>query len=326
MIPTVAEERAMALRRDIPEAAAQLPSSWRRNGPVLSLVFFVLTCIGVGALFGLFALAEVAEGWMTCAICIGLAEYLIRRHRFFGTGVESALWIGGLFAFIVGLPGGRKPEALLLFAAAGAVAGLRVRNAWFGALGCAFVIGYFAARNLEIWAVIASLLISVTCLLLIARRWQRPSTEWLFILTLISAPVVGAVAGMDELSAFWAVPYLAFAAACFAGGVVLRHHAALLAGIVGVALGAVAARNLLAWSAEWKLIAAGSLLVVSAALISRALRGRAAGIVATPVDLSPYDEALQIGATVVMTPAAPATVPRRESGGSFGGAGATGEF
>lgn len=317
----------MELRREIGDSAAVPPSSWRQNGPVLSFVFFVLTGIGVAALFGLFSLGEFAEGWITSAICIALAEYLIRRHRFFGTGVESALWIGGLFAMIFGFPGQAKPEALLLFAAAAAVAGLRTRNGWFGAISSAFVIGYFADRHLELWAVVISLLMAVVCLCLLARIWQRPSTERLFVLVLLSAPVVGAIVGFRHLSPIWALVYLAFAAACFGVGMVLRHHAALLAGLVGIALAAIAARDVLPWAVEWQLIAAGAVLIAIVTILSGVLRGRTSGIVSTPVDLTPYDEALQIGATITLTPASPAPAPsRRESGGSFGGAGATGEF
>ena len=61
-----------------------------------------------------------------------MAEWLIRQRRFFGTGIESALWIGALFAIIFSLPSSGKPEALLVFAAACAMAGLRVRSAVFG--------------------------------------------------------------------------------------------------------------------------------------------------------------------------------------------------
>lgn len=336
MIPTVAEERAMLLHREIPESKAKLPTRWRQNGPILSLVFFVLTCVGVVALYGFFSLLG-GEGVFTAVLCIGLAEYLILGRRFFGTGVESALWIGGLFAFLIYAFSNTqwqfRQETFLLFALAAAVAGVRLRNAWFGAMACALVIGYLISRDQDLVALGFSLALAAGSMFLLGRPWKRPSTERLLVLILLTAPILGAIAGFRFLPRDLFVPYLCFAGICFTAGILLRHHAPLLAGFVGIALTVIAARHLLPWTLEWQLIAGGAILLAVAAVITRALRDRTTGIVTTPANLTPYDEALQIGATIALTPATQATHPeagpapqRPAGGGSFGGAGSTGEF
>ena len=130
--PSVAEERQELLRaragvwkrdglitdaqrRGIHEAC---PPRWKHSGLILGALFFVLTLIGVVALFWFCDLVGVPKGFTTMVLAIAAAELLIYGLHFFGTGIESALWIGGLFAFIFGLPSEGKPEALLVFALA----------------------------------------------------------------------------------------------------------------------------------------------------------------------------------------------------------------
>src|SRR5262249_24964825 len=186
--PDVAEERALELRRRKIDAAEV---SWRRNGLLLALVFFALTLAGLAATFWLLELWHLPKGWITAALAIVTSEVLIRRYRFFGTGVEAALWLGGLFAWILGLPGKGSPDALLLFAVAAAVAGYRMRNALFGAIASVFVIGYFAARDARGTAAAVGLLVSMAALLVLTREIRRPSTEWLFSALLVITPVAG---------------------------------------------------------------------------------------------------------------------------------------
>jgi len=313
----------MTLRREVPEIAAHLVTPWRENGPVLSLVFFALTCVGLCAAYGFFQLIALPGGLMTGVLAIALAEWLIQRHRFFGTGVESALWIGGLFALIFALPGEGKPEAILLFAAASAIAGARMLNPWFGALSVTFAIAYLIAKNWESAAVMTSVAIALCALAALSRTWKRPSVEQFFSLLLITAPITGAVVAFDL---HWSALHLVFAAACFVMGVRLRHHAPLLAGIVGLALAAIDAHEILRNGVEWYLIIGGAALFAVSAYLSRHLHGKTIGIVAVPAELTPYDEALQIGATIAIAPPAPSPGETPRDGGSFGGAGATGDF
>ena len=61
VIPSVADERAMALARKYPPLEPRLSTPWRSNGPVVSAVFFVLTVIAVAATFGFFHLLELPK-------------------------------------------------------------------------------------------------------------------------------------------------------------------------------------------------------------------------------------------------------------------------
>ena len=303
---------------------------WRTSTLLWSVVFFGLTALTLAATFWLIGEFGLPKGWITGAIALGLAEVLIRRHRFFGTGVESALWIGGLFAMIFGLHGSGKPEALLLFVAACAIAGFRMRNAVFGAAAACFLIAYFAARDLRFVAAALGLAISLAALGAIMGEVRRPSTEWLLCALLLVPPIAGAIASGRKLSPLWVVAYLGAAAVCLVVGVRARLHAPLVAGGVhaGIAIATLVVHDLLPWRAEWQMIAGGAMLLALAAMFSRRLRDRTSGLVVTPESLTPYDETIKIGAAVVMQPRAPETAPTRESGGGgrFGGAGATGDF
>src|SRR6266540_1887754 len=131
-LPTPEEERANA---------------WRRMSLVAQIVFFVLTIVAIAAAYGFLTLLHLPPGWILAIVCIVLAEFLIQRHRFWRTGVESALWIGGLYAFIFSLPSSGKPEAILVFVAAAAIAGWRVRNALFGVLALVLATVYLMAKE-----------------------------------------------------------------------------------------------------------------------------------------------------------------------------------
>jgi len=228
----VAEERAAELRRR-KIAAAEVP--WRSHGFLVSVVFSVLTLAALAAVFWLFEVWHLPKGWLTGAMALVTAEVLIRRHRFFWTGIESALWIGGLFAVILGLPGKGRPEALLLFAAASALAGRRMRHPLFGTIASVFVIVYLDARHLQAAAAGAGLAISMVALLVLSREIQRPSTEWLFSALLVISPVAGAIATAERLPAAWAATY--FIAACLCLMTALRSPAHALFIGAGVHLG-----------------------------------------------------------------------------------------
>jgi hypothetical protein len=326
--PTVAEERALALRaRGLP--VADVP--WRTYGVVWPIVFFGLTTLALAATFWLLDKFGLPKGFVTGALALSVAEALIRRYRFFGTGVESALWIGGLFAIILGLRGEGRPEALLLFAAASAIGGYRVRNPLFGGAAAAFVVVYLDARYAHELAAALGLAVSVVALLIITRELQRPSTEWLWYALLVITPIAGGATTLANLHPAWAVAYLATATACAAIGIRSRLHAPLVAAAVHTAIAAVTLvkHDVFPWRTEWRMIAGGTVLLALTALISRALRGRRTGVVVTPEMLTPFDEAVQIATTIgVQAQPAPegieASAPER--GGEFGGAGASGHF
>lgn len=288
----------------------------------LSCVFFFLTSLMVAAMFFLFGETVVAG-----VASIVLAELLIRRWKFDWPGVISAFWLGGLFALIATLPHSGKPEALLLLAAASAIAGWRVRNALFGALTVVLVIAYFAEIDAHVTALVTGIAIAAAALIARAREWQRPSTDDLFIALLLAAPVAGAVASIERTSILWALAYVALAVAEVGFGERKRDRVALMAAAISLVIAVVTLREVFAFALEWKLIASGAILFAIAAVVSKKLRGHTRGLVLTP-EKRAYEEALRIFGTAAFAPHV-AHEPVQQpvgAGGSFGGAGATGDY
>src|SRR5947207_8272115 len=124
-----------------PTPEEERSGSWKRMSLLAEVVFFVLTSVAIAAS------RVFLPGWFVMIGCIAGAEFLIRAYHFWRTCVESALWIGGLYAFIFSLPSSGKPEALLVLAAAAAIAGWRVRNALFGTMAACLVVAYLAVRH-----------------------------------------------------------------------------------------------------------------------------------------------------------------------------------
>ena len=315
---TAAEERRRELELRLGLSKA--------HGMIVSIVFFVLTGLGVVAIFGLCEDLHLPKGWITAIFCIGLAEFLIHRLHFYRTGVESALWLGGLFAFIVDLPGEGKPEVLLLFAAASAIDGARLRNPLFGALAAILATVYLEMKEWYVAALIAGIIIAAGALAARTREWQRPSTEYLFVAMLITAPIAGAVS-FDKASMLWAFAYLALAIGEVVFGLRKRDRIAFAAAAIAIVIAAIALREIFNFALEWKLILSGALIFGVSAAVARALRGRNRGLVMTPVK-SAYEEALRVFGTAAFAPHAQhARAPEPVGGGgSFGGAGSTGDF
>lgn len=323
---TADQERARSIRaKQWPVARAvldaELPETWRGNGVLAQVVFFLLTCAAIGAFYALTD-AEL----LTAALCIGLAEFLIRVRRWYGTGIEGALWIGGLFAALSALPSTGAPEAMLLVAAAAAIAGWRVRNPLFGVAAAWFVAEY-CEEKWDLGTVVA-LVIAAAALVALYRVWRRPSTEWLFIFLLIVMPL----AGLDHTDHEWAqvtiLLYSALAALAFASALVKRHHA-MLAGAATAAAGAVfTMHEHLDLREELTFSVAGAVLLLASWITARRLRGRTHGFVVTPASLTAFDDDLQtLGTIAVATPSAGNPPEQRpEGGGGFGGAGATGDY
>ena len=308
--------------------AAELPQPWRTHGFIVQAVFFVLTAIAMGA-FYLLAEAFDMNGEITLGVVsIVVAELLIGKWRWFGTGVESALWLGGVFSLIAALPSSGKTEAFLVLAAGAAVAGWRVRNPLFGALAAALVTVYFE-KKLDL-GVLAALVIATVALIALLRTWRRPSTEWLFIVTLLVLPIVGRIQADTKWRTLTILLYSAFGLASLGAALAKRHHALFLAAAIALGIAGADAIEQIAAPVEAKLFAAGATLLLASWLLSRALRRNTTGFVATPAKLSSIDEDLQIAATLAMTPPTaqpePAPDARPQGGGNFGGAGATGDY
>lgn len=315
---SIEHERTLLLRRYAP---VEIP--WRTHGLLLRVVLFGLTLLGATAFRWLLDELEFTRtGIATAAIAIATAEALIHMRRWWWTGVEEALWIAATYALVSELPDSGRPEAALVLALAAAIPGWRMRNPLFGAVAAIFVVQYFEKR-FDLGVVSAIVIASVAVLALL-RTWRRPSTEWLWIAVAVALPA----AGRFEADPIWRdvtiILYGAFSAATLFLAVRKRHHALFLSGGIALAIAAADLGEKLPLAAEAKLALAGTLLLVASWQIARALRDRKEGIVATPAKLTDFDDELEIAATI--------SVPtqdfgqRMETGGEFGGAGATGKY
>lgn len=314
----IGHERALMLP-DV--AGASVPH--RTHKVLLRATLFVLTCVGVLALnFFLHEIGVRRQGIAAGVIAIAVAELLILKARWWWTGVEEALWIGGAYSLISELPSRGTPESLLVLAAGAAIPGARVRNPLFGALAAGFVANYFEERfDLGVLAALAIALLAAFGLL---RTWQRPSNEHLCVAVAAILPLVGYAQADAEWRSATIALYLAFGLVSLFLAVRYRHHALFLCGAIGIGIASVEFARTLGVALEAKLAIGGAILLAGSWLVSRALRDRTTGIVTTPSKLTPFDDELEIAATVAL--------PRADfdqkstGGGEFGGAGATGKY
>jgi hypothetical protein len=338
--PSAAEERAEAVRAIV---ASQPATAWKHYGLLLRIVFTVLAAIAVLAAFGFFALLQLPKGILTAALAIGAAEWLISRHCFFRTGVESSLWLFGTFAFIFGLPSQGKVEAILVFAAAAALSGWRTRNEFFGALTAILVVAYVAAKweHTPILSMSVAALIAISSACALRRVWQRPSTEHLFAGLALAMPVAGYVSTIFLRDFGRDLPIAAIAAITaailLAAGIAWRDRVLLISATLSIACAAIELRQLFDYPAEAKFIGAGIVVIAIAVTLERALRGKTRGLVVTAVATNPYNEAMQIGGILTVAPHGSAPAEHAHTGPvlddstsatdkSFGGAGAGGGY
>jgi hypothetical protein len=312
---------------------ASIVVSWRSYGVVAQCVFFILTAIGMAAAYGLSHVVGLPlRGVFAGVAFVATAEFLIHQ-KWFGTGVEAALWIGGLIAMISELPSSGKPEAMLVFAAVCAIAGARVRNPIFGAAAAIFVMIY--AEKKGDLGVVTALVIAGIAVLALLREWRRPSTEWLWIVIALALPVAGRFTADDKWWRMTIALYATFGAVALVLAIVKRHHALFFSGAIGLAIAQVElSRKVLSLPLEAKLATGGVFLFALATIVSRALRTRTTGLVVTPSNLTGADEALSVAGALVAHRASQADIPsepapaetRAQGDGGFGGAGATGDY
>jgi MFS family permease len=325
--PSVEDERIKALDARLGRKST---SAWKSNGMILSIVFFVLTALGITA-FALLFRVPIFDA----IVCVAVAEFLIQKKRFFGTGIESGLWAAALTFILIDLPHTGEVEALLAIALAAAIVGLRMRNAFFGAIAAALVVAYAGAKWDDPWpAVVVALAIAFACVIALTREWKRRSTEDLFAFGAVLMPLAAYATplirheGKPQLSL--AAVFAIFGAAMLVVAIKRRDRATMISAAIALAVASVEARDLIHASVEVKLMIAGALLIAIAAALSRALRDATSGFVTTPSSMTRYDEAMQLAGTFSVAHATPQQTPasphRESGGGSFGGAGSSGEY
>ncbi|HXH95151.1 MAG TPA: hypothetical protein VNN25_26490 [Thermoanaerobaculia bacterium] len=342
--PSVEEERTEALRRlHVADVAA---TPWRHNGIMLRIVFSVLAIVALAALFGFFAILSLPKEWLTGIAAIGAAEWLIRRHHFFSTGLESTLWIAGLFCLIFTLPSSGKVEAVLAFAFAAGLAGWRMRDAFFGVCAVVLVVVYVAAKwDFVVLTMFVAGVLALAAAIAMRRVWQRPTTEWLFAGIALAMPVTGWAATIFmrvfhnfATSLPVALILTATAVVLLAMGVLCRDRVLLISGTISLALVAVELQDRISLPMEAKLVTFGLAFIAAGAILARSLRRATSGFVTTPVRVAAYDEAMQIGGILAVAPHGDHAAASHDAGGpqlsdsagptdkSFGGAGAGGGF
>lgn len=316
---TVDEERTYALKMRYPELSIES----RGYGLIAQAVFFALTAAGIA---GFYELSD--EPFTTAALCLILAELLIRRGNWFYTGVEAALWLGGLISLLQALPNTGAPEANLLIAAAFGIAGYRVRQPLFGGVAAYFIANYFEVR-LDLGTLVA-LAMAVAALFALYRTWNRASTEWLFIVIAVGMPL----AGWSFADSTWLettlILYGAFALLALVCALRKRHHAMFASAAAAAIVAGVKSHELLHPPRELTFALAGALLLIASFAFSRALRGRTRGFVIAPAKPAEMEEGLEmlgtLAASTVTSSAGNPPDQRPQDGGGFGGAGATGSY
>ncbi|GEM_PF-1361552 len=352
MRPSIAEERAHAITDQLDQwplsdeeraaMKARFATHWKRHGALAALAFFVLTALAVSA-FAAFCELISLTTFFAAAVCITAAELLIRRRRMYGSGIETALWIGGLLSLIFGLPHSGAPEALLVIAAAFAIAAWRMQSAIFGTIGAVFVAAYFADvwhGSHQYWQVaavpLAMLLAAAIAKRLVIRRpWLEALLSYLVIVMPLVAEICGRIASWSSRGQIeMVIAYGLLGIALIGWGIILRDHAIFISAAVCFGVAAFEAQDLVQIAIEWQLIAGGVVLLAIAGIVARLLRGREAGFVSTPQRLTRYDELLKTAGSLAagsMLHERPAEAPAGVSGtaqgaGSFGGAGSTGDY
>ena len=351
LLPTTAEEREIAVapilrgaqKRGWLAAAERkgaidaLAKDWRLARTIVRIVGFVVGAVLVASLFGFLSLLEMpGKGIATAIVSIAVAEVLIARGRFWKSGIEEVLWIGGLFAIIFDLPGPARNEGLLLFAFASLLAAIRLLQPWFATAFVGFVVMYLVTEfERDLVAATLVYLIGAAALLLLSHKWKMPFVEnALSMIVLCSLPLAYlllrfvAEVGSDLSLLAGAVSMIVF----FASGLALRNRAPLWGALLTSGLVLFEAATRIVIAAEWKWLIAGVALVAIAQLVDRILRNRESGITSRREPVSEIyalaETAAAHAASVASRPEQPEPLPpdRESGGGSFGGAGASGDY
>lgn len=309
-------------------AEAALATGWKNNRFLVRLVFFFLASLVLGAFYGFWNVVDFPlPGLMTAAVGIALAEYLIGAHRWFWTGVEEALWLGGGIAAISELPRTGTPESMLVLGAVFAAAGARLRNPLFGTIA-AICVMVWAEQRFDAGALVA-MAIATAAMFALLREWARPSTEWLLFVLAVGMPIAALFVIDDEWVTFSRILFGIVGVVALTLGRHRPHHAFFLAALIGLGFLAQEAIDALPFVDEGKIAIGGALLLAIAFAVSRALRDRTRGLVLTPSRITPFDESVQIVATLATAPEhhdAPPPAGPSAGGGQFGGAGASGDY
>lgn len=343
-LPAVKEEREIAAESRViaatkrgwivgaerKQASAALAPEWRRTSLLLRFIGFVTGLVLATSLFGLCKVFELQAGILTAAGAIAAAEFLILKRHFWKSGIEEALWIAGLFAVVLDLPGPAVNEGLLLFAAASLVAAIRLLHPWFAAASIAFVAAYVQSETGN-WATVALLYgVAAFAIVMLARTWRSPMVESLASIAAVAgAPAAYVLLKLNDVLPGEAATAAGFAtAAIFCGvGLLLRHHAPLFGGLLTLAI--VVGDFAAGWPIrpEWRWLLCGFVALAGAQTADRLLRARTNGVTARrEPDIEALETLQALSVTSVTTGGSGPEPSRGSGGGGFGGGGASGDY
>jgi hypothetical protein len=336
--------------------------SWKYATLLSRCLFFVLGLFAAGLTYSMMYLMSglSSAGFIAGCTLLVVAEALINAKRMFASGIEESLWVAGIlmlvFAIFQLFPGNNELLAIWLVAAALALAGWRLLNPLLTTAAALVASAAIAFTNSQGWQFqnmeIAGYICFAVAFLALAAgsfKFKRPSHDRMLDWLVVALPAAGYFwqlvdrpfqLTLDSLSDPWLALLLPFLLVIFYGiaalttGLQRRTHAPLIAALVCVLLLAYELRSLTGLALQWRLIIWGTVGLIAARVIERALRTPRNGI--TSQDIEDRNAALdlaQVGGSIIATHNSTATAadtPPAESvagqGGEFGGGGASGRF
>ncbi len=330
---------------------------WKTISFLTRCAFFVLGVIAAVLTAGICYLMHLpGPMFVAGVIAIVVAEMLIMKRRLFGGGIEEALEITGLMLIVAQVMDSShnydEGTLSLWVALVLALAGARLLNALFitlAALALSFSL-YSVLRSGSSDYLFAAMVTSVFCfgiaaiaLAAGAKQFQRPSIDRILDWLVIAMPVCGYIwlaqanahgltlASLHEgLKPFLPLLLITlFAVVALGVGLRRRHHAPVLAAMLGIGCVAYELRNLTGLTLELRLILWGSVALLVTLGLNVYLRKPRNGITSSEIETGSgsLDLLELVGASALTPPATAPADPRYQgAGGSFGGGGASGKF
>lgn len=370
--PTAAQERWLKLAARYPEyrqaqAVVSGAGDWRTVGFLTRCGLFVLGLIAAAAVCGLFFVMFARHTLIPAglALCVA-AEILMRRNRWFASGMEEILFIVGLTLLALGLlDAGHvftvwSDEVTLawVIAAAWLLAGLRMLNPLFTtvatllasyALSALLRRGSYDAavvHRADLWSGWFCCGVAVLALALGNRIWQRPSHDRMLDWLVVSMPVAAYLylvsrsftwrGWQQDVQPSWpaVIGLTGFAAAAVLAALRRRTHAPLFAAMGCCICLAYELRYLTGMPLYARLIIWGGLLLLASYTLERYLRTPRSGITSRPLaDREEVFNVVEATSAAMSSPAGrasvavPGTQPAVQGeGGRFGGGGASGGY
>jgi hypothetical protein len=346
-----ADERQLAAEAILPKAerkklaAMNRENRWRTSSLMARIVFFFLTCVGLTWIYGFMRLISLPAGFLTGVGAIVACEYLLQKKRFLRTGIEEALYLGGLVSLISTLPSSGKPEAVLVFVATFLWCGLRLSQGFFLGIASLLLVVYagWRAESLVV-AGFAGLFLLAMAIVIDRSPLQRPSLDFAVSMHMILLPTASAFLLCDPASGssrpdIRLILLIGIASLALLAFALVRQVSALIPGsALNVVLTSGELLSRTALSGEAVALIIGVATFATALMLERKLRGRTIGFTSDRFETKPLIGAIEMAGAAALAhetqhvDAAPAAEPQpaieqaSAHDGSFGGAGATGEF